>query len=33
VEKGMEKKGKLWWNDDASFGAAVVDEKACLQAK
>jgi len=34
VEKGMENKGTyLWWNHDASIGAAVVGKKAHLRMK
>jgi len=33
VEKGMESKGKLWLNHDASTGAAVVGKKARLGTK
>ena len=32
-EKGMENKGKLWLNDDASIGAAAVGRKAHLGTK
>jgi len=28
-----ENKGKLWWNHDASVGAATPGEKAHLQTK
>jgi len=32
-EKGMKYKGGLWYNHDASIGAAAVGEKARLRTK
>ena len=33
VEKGMEHKGKLWLNHDASVGVAAVVDKTLLRMK